>query len=83
MIYGKFAPLALSVDFESGWRDHVATSKGATSADQASVTHIFYAALKEVCIWLNRFESLGQARAVINHWIRCYKGERPHQSLGC
>ncbi|GHC21318.1 integrase core domain-containing protein [Aidingimonas halophila] len=44
--------------------------------------HIFYAALKEVCIWLNRLESLGRARAVINNWIRYYKGERSHQSLG-
>ncbi|MFC4415981.1 integrase core domain-containing protein [Chromohalobacter beijerinckii] len=31
--------------------------------------------------WIHRFESLGQARAVINHWIRYYNEERPHQSL--
>ncbi|RXE46835.1 integrase core domain-containing protein, partial [Chromohalobacter israelensis] len=33
------------------------------------------------CIWLHRFESLGQARVVINRWIRYYNEERPHQSL--
>ncbi|WP_143748578.1 integrase core domain-containing protein [Chromohalobacter canadensis] len=36
---------------------------------------------KEECIWLHRFESLGQARVMITRWIRCYKGEGPHQSL--
>ncbi|WP_445005655.1 integrase core domain-containing protein [Halomonas mongoliensis] len=30
----------------------------------------------------HRFESLGQARAVIRRWIRYYNEERPNQSLG-
>ncbi|MGM0988764.1 MAG: integrase core domain-containing protein [Pseudomonadota bacterium] len=38
--------------------------------------------MKEECIWQHRFESLGQARAVIGRWIRYYNEERPHQSLG-
>lgn len=33
-------------------------------------------------VWLHRFESLGQARAVVGRWIRYYNEERPHQSLG-
>ncbi|MGL6214909.1 integrase core domain-containing protein [Billgrantia desiderata] len=37
---------------------------------------------KEECIWQHRFESLGQARAVISRWIRHYNEERPQQSLG-
>ncbi|MCE8023184.1 integrase core domain-containing protein [Billgrantia aerodenitrificans] len=37
---------------------------------------------KEECIWQHRFESLGQARAVISRWIRHYNEEQPHQSLG-
>lgn len=37
--------------------------------------------LKEECIWQHRIESLGQARVVLNRWIRYYSEERPHQSL--
>ncbi|WP_416139206.1 integrase core domain-containing protein [Halomonas sp. HK25] len=41
----------------------------------------FFRSLKEECIWQHRFESLGQARAVIGRWIRYYNEERPHQYL--
>ncbi|MEQ5767648.1 integrase core domain-containing protein [Halomonas sp. H33-56] len=29
----------------------------------------FFRSLKEECIWQHRFESLGQARIVIERWI--------------
>lgn len=42
----------------------------------------FFRSLKEECIRLHRFESLGQARADINRSMRYYDEERPHQSQG-
>lgn len=49
--------------------------------EQNGLVERFFRSLKEECIWLHRFESLGQARAVIDRWIRYYNEERPHQSL--
>jgi putative transposase len=50
--------------------------------EQNGLVERFFRSLKEECIWQHRFESLGQARAVISRWIRYYNEERPHQSLG-
>ncbi|MCM5705632.1 integrase core domain-containing protein [Larsenimonas salina] len=49
--------------------------------EQNGLVERFFRSLKEECIWLHRFESLGQARVVIDRWIRYYNEERPHQSL--
>ncbi|WP_275401762.1 integrase core domain-containing protein [Salinicola corii] len=49
--------------------------------EQDGLVERFFRSLKEECIWLHRFESLGQARIVIDRWIRYYNEERPHQSL--
>ena len=50
--------------------------------EQNGLVERFFRSLKEECIWQHRFESLGQARAVIGRWIQYYNEERPHQSLG-
>ncbi|WP_394426477.1 integrase core domain-containing protein [Vreelandella stevensii] len=50
--------------------------------EQNGLMERFFCSLKEECIWLHRFESPGQARALIGRWIQCYNEERPHQSLG-
>ncbi|MFC4976475.1 transposase [Halomonas beimenensis] len=50
--------------------------------EQNGLMKHFFRSLKEERIWLHRFESLGQARVVIDHWIRYYNEERPNQSLG-
>lgn len=42
----------------------------------------FIRSFKEECAWVNRFESLEQARLVIGKWIAWYNTERPHQALG-
>ncbi|WP_376717205.1 integrase core domain-containing protein [Halomonas piscis] len=44
-------------------------------------SNCFFRSLKEECIWQHRFESLCQAKVVIDRWIRYYNEERPHQSL--
>ncbi|KFF50677.1 hypothetical protein GY26_00770 [Gammaproteobacteria bacterium MFB021] len=49
---------------------------------QNGLVERFFRSLKEECIWQHRFESLGQARAVISQWMRYYNDERPHQPLG-
>ena len=49
--------------------------------EQNGLVERFFRSLKEECIWHHRFESLGQARTVIDRWIRYYNEERPHQSL--
>ncbi|MDR5860703.1 integrase core domain-containing protein [Halomonas eurihalina] len=49
--------------------------------EQNGLVERFFRSLKEECIWLHRFESLGQTRVVIDRWIRYYNEERPHQSL--
>lgn len=50
--------------------------------EQNGLVERFFRSLKEECIWQHRFESLSQARMVIDRWIRYYNEERPHQSLG-
>ncbi|WP_369333500.1 integrase core domain-containing protein [Onishia niordana] len=50
--------------------------------EQNGLIERFFRSLKEECIWLHCLESLGQARGVIDSWIRYYNEERPHQSLG-
>ncbi|KJZ12939.1 hypothetical protein TW86_11505 [Halomonas sp. S2151] len=50
--------------------------------EQNGLVERFFQCLKEECILLHRFESLGQARAVMNRWLRYYNEERSHQSLG-
>ncbi|MGK0545058.1 IS3 family transposase [Halomonas cupida] len=40
--------------------------------EQNGLVERFFRPLKEECIWQHRFESLGQARAVISRWIRYY-----------
>lgn len=47
--------------------------------EQKGLVERFFQPLKEECIWQYRFESLGQARAVISRWIRYYSHI---QSLG-
>jgi putative transposase len=37
--------------------------------------------IKEQCIWLNRFDSLDEAKSVIGRWIDWYNYQRPHQAL--
>jgi len=41
----------------------------------------FIRSFKEECAWLNNFDSLDQARAVISKWADWYNTERPHQAL--
>lgn len=48
---------------------------------QNGLVERFFPSLKEECIWLHHFESLGQARVVIERWIRYYNEEQSHQSL--
>ncbi|WP_409360208.1 integrase core domain-containing protein [Halomonas sp. YLB-10] len=50
--------------------------------EQNVLVERFFRSLKEECIWQHRFESLGQARVVIDRWIRYYNEERPPHSLG-
>tara|TARA_B100000678_G_scaffold241782_1_gene212866 strand:+ start:2547 stop:2771 length:225 start_codon:yes stop_codon:yes gene_type:complete len=50
--------------------------------EQNGLVERFFQSLKEESIWLHRFESLGQARTVINRWMRYYNEEWPHHSLG-
>jgi putative transposase len=42
----------------------------------------FIRSFKEECAWVNRFESLEQARMAIGKWVGWYNTERPHQALG-
>ncbi|MGM1052262.1 MAG: transposase [Pseudomonadota bacterium] len=50
--------------------------------EQNGLVERFFRSLKAEGICQQRFESLGQARAVIGRWIRYDNEERPHQSLG-
>ncbi|WP_108133849.1 MULTISPECIES: integrase core domain-containing protein [Halomonas] len=49
--------------------------------EQNGLVERFFRSLKEECIWLHRFESLGQARAVISRWIRYYNEERSYRQI--
>lgn len=50
--------------------------------EQNGMIERFIRTLKEQCVFLNRFESVGQAHTVIRKWIQFYNEERPHQALG-
>lgn len=41
----------------------------------------FIRSFKEECVWINRFESIEEARVKIRRWIDWYNTDRPHQSL--
>ena len=50
--------------------------------EQNGMIERFFRSLKEECIWQHNFSSFAEARRVIQHWIRWYNNERPHQALG-
>jgi putative transposase len=50
--------------------------------EQNGLIERFFRSLKEECTWQHNFQTFEEARTVINHWIRFYNEQRPHQSLG-
>ncbi len=50
--------------------------------EQNGLVERFIRSIKEECVWLQRFKSIGDARAAIAKWIDWYNAERPHQALG-
>jgi putative transposase len=41
----------------------------------------FIRSFKEECVWVNRFESIEEAREKITRWVEWYNTQRPHQAL--
>jgi putative transposase len=41
----------------------------------------FIRSFKEECVWVNRFESIEEARGEITRWVEWYNTQRPHQAL--
>jgi putative transposase len=47
-----------------------------------AVIESFNGELRDECLNANRFESLDQARALIENWRTDYNEQRPHSALG-
>jgi putative transposase len=63
------AGVRVSMDGRGRWMDNVFIER-------------LWRSLKYECVFLNAFETGGEARAGIGHWIDFYNRWRPHSSLG-
>ena len=64
----KDAEVRISMDSKGRWMDNVMIER-------------LWRSLKYECVYLNAFETGGEARNGIERWIRRYNEERPHSSL--
>lgn len=64
----KEADVKISMDGRARWIDNVMIER-------------LWRTLKYDCVYLNAFETGGEARTGIGNWIRKYNEERPHSSL--
>jgi len=65
----KDAGVKISMDGKGRWMDNVFIER-------------LWRSLKYECVYLNAFESGGEARAGIGCWIDYYNQRRPHSALG-
>lgn len=65
----KTAGIQISMDSKGQWIDNVFIER-------------LWRSLKYECVYLNAFDSVRDAAAGIDTWIRYYNAERPHSSLG-
>jgi len=70
--------------FRRAMRDYRLTQEFITpyTPEQNGIVERFFRSPKEECVWQHRFERFEHARRQIGDWIRWYREERPHQSLG-
>jgi putative transposase len=64
----KDAEIRISMDSKGRWMDNVMIER-------------LWRSLKYECVYLNAFETGGEARKGIERWIKRYNEERPHSSL--
>ena len=64
----KAAKIAISMDGKGAWRDNVFVER-------------LWRTVKYEEVYLRAYDTVGEARASLGHYVTFYKGRRPHSSL--